>query len=70
MADVPNSWGADATCGATRHALRGMIARFQPSSIFAWVPFNETRGLFTRQGQTRTPETQDWVAAMYRLATI
>ncbi len=73
MADVPNSWGEpDAEMRREiEHALRGMIARdFNHPAIFAWVPFNETWGLFTRQGDKRVflPETQDWVASIYRLA--
>jgi hypothetical protein len=34
------------------------------------VPFNETWGLFTKQGDQRAflPETQEWVASVYRLA--
>ena len=73
MADVPNSWGEpDAEMRREiEHALRGMVARdFNHPSIFAWVPFNETWGLFTGKGDKRAflPETQDWVASVYRLA--
>ncbi|MBE7502571.1 MAG: glycoside hydrolase family 2 [Verrucomicrobiales bacterium] len=73
MADVPNSWGEpDAEMRREiEHALRGMIARdFNHPSIFSWVPFNETWGLFTKQGDQRVylPETQEWVASIYRLA--
>ena len=56
------------------HALRGMIQRdFNHPSIFAWVPFNETWGLFTRDRQdpkkrAYQPATQEWVASIYRLA--
>jgi len=72
MADVPNSWGEpDAEM---RHeidvALRGMIRRdFNHPSIFSWVPFNETWGLFTKRGDGREylPETQDWVASVVKL---
>jgi hypothetical protein len=72
MADVPNSWGEpDAEMRREiDHALRGMIRRdFNHPSIFSWVPFNETWGLFTRQGDKRVylPETQEWVASVYRL---
>ena len=57
--------------------LREMIRRdFNHPSIFAWVPFNETWGLFTnvpKPGQEKPeqvyrPETQQWVASVYRLA--
>jgi len=73
MADVPNFWG-DPTPEARQEsesALRGMIERdFNHPAIFSWVTFNETWGLFTKQGATKTylPETQAWVASMYRLA--
>ncbi len=72
MADVPNSWGEpDAEMRREiEHALRGMIARdFNHPSIFSWVPFNETWGLFTGQGDKREylPETQEWVASIYRM---
>jgi hypothetical protein len=73
MCDVPNSWGEpDAEMRREiEHALRGMIQRdFNHPSIFSWVPFNETWGLFTKQGDKRVylPETQEWVASVYRLA--
>jgi hypothetical protein len=73
MADVPNSWGEpDAEMRReTEYALRQMIRRdYNHPSIFAWVPFNETWGLFTKQGDQRAflPETQEWVASIYRLA--
>lgn len=73
MADVPNSWGEpDAEMRREiEYALRGQVRRdFNHPSIFAWVPFNETWGLFTKQGDKRVylPETQEWVASVYRLA--
>lgn len=73
MCDVPNSWGEpDAEMRReVDYALRGMIRRdFNHPSIFSWVPFNETWGLFTKQSDKRLylPETQDWVASVYRLA--
>lgn len=74
MADVPNFWG-NPTPEAQREsefALRGMVARdFNHPSIFSWVTFNETWGLFTKQGDDKKaflPETQEWVVKMYRLA--
>jgi len=73
MADVPNFWG-DPTAEARQEsevALRGMLDRdFNHPSIFSWVLFNETWGLFTQQGETKTylPDTQAWVIAQYRLA--
>ena len=77
MADVPNSWGEpDAEMQhEVEYALRQMIKRdYNHPSIFAWVPFNETWGLFTRQevgGEEQRnylPETQAWVVAIYELA--
>jgi hypothetical protein len=73
MADVPNSWGEPT--GEMRReletALRGMLQRdFNHPAIFAWVLFNETWGLVTKQGDQRLylPETQQWVESVYRLA--
>lgn len=72
MCDVPNSWGEPNAemRGEIEHALRGMLQRdFNHPSIFSWVPFNETWGLFTKQEKKRAylPETQQWVASVYRL---
>lgn len=73
MADVPNFWG-EPTAEAraeSEFALRGMIARdFNHPAIFSWVVFNETWGLFTGKDKERAylPDTQAWVASMYRLA--
>ena len=74
MADVPNSWG-EPTAEMRKdieHALRGMVRRdFNHPSIFSWIPFNETWGLFTKDASAKRqylPETQDWVASIYRLA--
>lgn len=73
MCDVPNSWGEpdNEMRFEIETALRGMIRRdFNHPSIFCWVPFNETWGLFTGKGGDRAylPETQEWVASVYRLA--
>ncbi len=72
MADVPNSWGQpdEKMQHEMEYALRGMIRRdYNHPAIFSWVDFNETWGLFTRQGGKRsyTAETQKWVEKMYRL---
>jgi hypothetical protein len=57
--------------------LRQMIRRdYNHPSVFSWIPFNETWGLFTnvpKPGQEKPdrvyqPETQQWVASVYRLA--
>ena len=76
MADVPNSWGEPTSemRQEIEAALRGMIRRdYNHPAIFSWVPFNETWGLFTQDKQDKNkrsylPETQDWVASVYRLA--
>jgi hypothetical protein len=70
MADVPNFWGQpDADARAeSETALRGMIQRdYNHPAIFSWITFNETWGLFDKNHKY-LPETQDWVASMYRLA--
>lgn len=72
MADVPNSWGEpDANMRQEiEQTLRGMIRRdYNHPAIFAWVPFNETWGLFSGKDRDRKylPETQEWVASIYRL---
>jgi glycosyl hydrolase family 2 len=71
MADVPNSWGEpdSAMRGEAVAALRGMVERdYNHPAIFAWVLFNETWGLFTKEGQREVyrPETRTWVASVYR----
>jgi len=73
MADVPNSWGEpdSAMRREAESTLRGMVARdYNHPAIFAWVLFNETWGLFTKvEGkQVYRPETQQWVASVYRAA--
>ncbi|NQT25284.1 glycoside hydrolase family 2 [candidate division KSB1 bacterium] len=73
MADVPNSWGEpDASMRSEiDYAMRAMIKRdYNHPSIFSWVLFNETWGLYSQQGDERiyTPETQKWVANMYESA--
>ncbi|MCB9266393.1 MAG: glycoside hydrolase family 2, partial [Lewinellaceae bacterium] len=76
MADVPNSWGEpDAEMRReSEHALRGMIQRdYNHPSIFSWVTFNETWGLFTTTDKEKNerrylPETKKWVEQMVALA--
>ena len=72
MADVPNSWGEpdDEMRAEVEHALRQMIRRdYNHPSIFAWVPFNETWGLYTPDGAERSylPATQAWVSDIVAL---
>jgi hypothetical protein len=72
MADVPNAWGppVPAQRREIEHTLAKMIARdFNHPSIFAWVPFNETWGLKTKDASPEfQTETQEWVAQVYRRA--
>jgi len=72
MADVPNSWGEPdaAMRQEIEQTFRSMVERdFNHPAIFAWVPFNETWGLFSGKDKDRKylPETQEWVASVYRL---
>lgn len=66
MQDMPNF--TDYTEKSRRfweQNLRAAIARdFNHPAIFAWCDFNETWGL---GGRDYKPETQQWVADMYRL---
>jgi hypothetical protein len=74
MADVPNSWGEpDAAMREEwETAFRGMVRRdFNHPSIFSWVLFNETWGLFTKDAdgnKAYLPETQAWVASRVDMA--
>ena len=73
MADVPNSWGAPDSSmrREAESTLQGMVARdYNHPAIFAWVLFNETWGLLTKEGEKEVyhPETQRWVASVYRAA--
>jgi len=69
MADVPNSWGEpdQNMRKETEYTARKMIERdFNHPSIFSWVIFNETWGLFTNK--VYTDETKEWVGSMVKLA--
>ncbi len=74
MADVPNSWGEpDAAMRKEwETAFRGMVRRdFNHPSIFSWVLFNETWGLFTKDADGKKeylPETQAWVESRVTMA--
>ncbi len=73
MADIPNWWGPPDSMAFREHdvALRGMIDRdYNHPAIFAWVLFNETWGLLSKdQNDERyLPETRARVARDYALA--
>lgn len=77
MEDLPNSWGEPDRYmqRESEYTLREMIKRdYNHPSIFSWVVFNETWGLFTevenneKKERKYLPETQQWVASMYYLA--
>lgn len=70
MADVPNFWGepSDTARSEWEYAMRGMIGRdYNHPSVFSWVLFNETWGLFSGKGKDRAylPKTQQWVREMF-----
>lgn len=72
MADVPNWWGEVNDLGKQdwEHCMRQQIKRdYNHPSIFSWVNFNETWGLFTKENGKNIykPETQEWVRQMYHL---
>jgi hypothetical protein len=79
MEDLPNSWGEpDARMRSeSEYTLRKMLKRdHNHPSIFSYVLFNETWGLYSTTGKDQNgrairkylPETQYWVASMYYLA--
>jgi len=72
MADVPNFWGEPVPQARENweSCMRAQVERdFNHPSIFAWVDFNETWGLFSKVDGKRQylPETQEWVRSMYLL---
>jgi len=79
MEDLPNSWGEpdEKMQSESEYTLQEMIKRdYNHPSIFSYVIFNETWGLYTKIGTDENgrdirkylPETQYWVASMYYLA--
>jgi Glycosyl hydrolases family 2, sugar binding domain/Glycosyl hydrolases family 2/Glycosyl hydrolases family 2, TIM barrel domain len=77
MSDLPNSWGEPNKNAQqeSEYTLKEMIKRdYNHPAIFSWITFNETWGLKTKQeidGKKQSiylPETQKWVASVYRLA--
>ncbi|GGJ08411.1 hypothetical protein GCM10010885_16900 [Alicyclobacillus cellulosilyticus] len=73
MADMPCFWGepTEAARSAYLREAEAVIHRdFNHPSIFAWVMFNETWGLFSHVDGRRvyTEETKAWVREVYRWA--
>ncbi len=77
MSDLPNFWGEPDKNAQkeSEYTLHEMIKRdYNHPAIFSWITFNETWGLKTKQevnGKKQSvylPETQKWVASVYRLA--
>lgn len=76
IADVPNFWGEPTIEAQKEHsvAMKGLIERdYNHPSIFQWVLFNETWGLFTANAgvdkkRLYTPETQTWVENVFKEA--
>ena len=69
MADTPNFWGEPVPEARQdwENCLRAQVERdYNHPSIFAWVNFNETWGLFDKD-HVYTQDAQDWVRSMYHL---
>lgn len=73
MEDVPNYWGEPTHEAKANweYIARNEVERdYNHPSIFSWVLFNETWGLFSKDSVTGksvyTPETQEWVRTWYR----
>jgi hypothetical protein len=73
--DIPNFWGEpDSIAKANWEyiAEKEMERDYNHPSIFSWVLFNETWGLFSKDSVTEhrsyTPETQEWVRSWYHRA--
>ena len=69
MADTPNFWGEPIPEAREdwEHCLRNQVERdYNHPSIFAYVNFNETWGLFDKD-HVYTKDAQEWVRSMYRL---
>lgn len=73
MADTPNFWGEPVPEAREdwENCMRAQLERdYNHPSIFAWVNFNETWGLFSNLEDGRRlylPETREWVRSMYHL---
>lgn len=71
QADIPNFWGEpDSTAKINWEyiATRQLERDYNHPSIFSWVLFNETWGLFSNDSTGKReylPETQEWVESWY-----
>ena len=71
MEDIPNFWGEpDSIAKANwEYIAEKEIERdYNHPSVFSWVLFNETWGLFSKDPEGKriyTPETQEWVKECY-----
>jgi len=75
MEDIPNYWGEpdpESKANWEYIAEREILRDYNHPSIFSWVLFNETWGLFTNDSVAKrrsyTPETQEWVRSWYHRA--
>jgi hypothetical protein len=73
--DIPNFWGQPDSIAKVNWeyiAEKEIERDYNHPSIFSWVLFNETWGLFTNDtingGRSYTPETQAWVREWYHKA--
>lgn len=71
MEDVPNYWGEPTETAKANWeyiAEHEMARDYNHPSIFSWVLFNETWGLFSKDSVGHSayrPETQEWVRSRY-----
>ncbi len=72
--DIPNFWGEPDSISKANWeyiAEQEMERDFNHPSIFSWVLYNETWGLFSKDNEgnrTYTSETQEWVKERYHKA--
>ena len=71
MEDMPCFWGDPDSKAreAYEQEWREVLSRdYNHPSIFSWVMFNETWGLFTGKEKDFLPSTQEWLASIYHEA--
>ena len=74
MEDVPNFWGEPVPQAREewKKAMEGMIKRdYNHPSVFSWVLFNETWGLFSQDDNNQrvyADSTREWVIRMFKKA--